>query len=61
MLLEMLEMLERESKGSSNSHENDKGVARNQLLTARVGVSSLLVLWLGSASLPLHTFHEMIL
>jgi hypothetical protein len=38
MLLEMLAMLERDFKGGSNPQEDDEGVARDQLLIARVGV-----------------------
>jgi hypothetical protein len=38
MLLEMMAMLEREFKGSSNPQEDDEGVSRDQLLTARIGI-----------------------
>jgi hypothetical protein len=38
MLLEILAMLEREFKGSSNPQEDDEGVARDQLLTVHVHV-----------------------
>jgi hypothetical protein len=38
MILEMLAMLEREFQGISNPQEDDECVARDQLLTARVGV-----------------------
>jgi hypothetical protein len=49
MLLEMLEMLEREFKGGSNPQEDDEDVARDHLIIV------------GSTSIPLHTFRKMAL